>query len=677
MWTARPENRQLPSLPQWLSIRWLTRRQDWTPPQRQMMRKAGRYHLLRGLAVTVVLLLLLGIGWVGHGQVRARALLDNLLRAPTEDVPAVVADMGSYRLWLDEPLRQAYREAETGGDARKQLHASLALLPVDPNQVEYLLARLLAGEPQEIVAIRSGLHSHSATVTPRLWSVLEDAKNAPSQRLRAASALALLAPADARWDAVSGLVVEGLLAEHALVVGRWAEALRPVGKALLAPLSAALLQEERAGLDRGSLGRIYQGYAEEVPAGFALLDQVLAEEPADLRRQANAAVALAAAGRWEKVLPLLRQSPDPTLRSYLIDRLAPGGVEAKALLAQLAEAKEASVKQALLLALGELGSDRLPESQRELLVPRLTQLYEDNDAGVHGAAAWLLRQWGRSPGEPRASATGVRRWYVNSQKQTMVIVPQPKDWFLMGAGDEQHRRRLGRSFAIAAREVTVAQFLAFRKNHEYFKQYALTLDCPVNGLTWYDAAAYCNWLSQKDKLPKDQWCYLEDGTEWKSAPEYLKRTGYRLPTEAEWEFACRAGSMTSWSHGNDAVLLQKYARIYPYSGGKSHPVGSLRPNLLGLFDMHGNALEWCQDWYTSFEKVGKDTLLEDKEQREDKTDKNSSRVLHGGSFGYDAGDARSANRGIYAPGNRFFNFGFRPARTIGIDGPTPLSRQAP
>src|SRR5207247_4850956 len=135
---------------------------------RKMMRQAGRYHLGRGLAVLAGLLLLLGAGWEVHGRVRAQALLDNLLRAPTEDVPAAVADMASYRRWLDEPLRQAYAEAQAKGDTRKQLHASLALLPVDAGQVEYLYGRLLTAEPQEILVLREELRPHAGALAERL-----------------------------------------------------------------------------------------------------------------------------------------------------------------------------------------------------------------------------------------------------------------------------------------------------------------------------------------------------------------------------------------------------------------------------------------------------------------------------------------------------------------------------
>src|SRR5208282_5737693 len=93
VWNARPENRQLPSLWQWLRIGWLTRKQDWTPPQRKMMRKARGYHCLRGLVVAALLAV---AGWGAyevHGTLKAHALLDSLLRAETTQVPNIVADM--------------------------------------------------------------------------------------------------------------------------------------------------------------------------------------------------------------------------------------------------------------------------------------------------------------------------------------------------------------------------------------------------------------------------------------------------------------------------------------------------------------------------------------------------------------------------------------------------------
>ena len=89
------------------------------------------------------------------------------------------------------------------------------------------------------------------------------------------------------------------------------------------------------------------------------------------------------------------------------------------------------------------------------------------------------------------------------------------------------------------------QFLEFRKEHEYVKRYAPSSDCPVNMVTWYEAVAYCNWLSEHEGIPKEEWCYLPSSSGkyeagMKMASNYLQRTGYRLPTDAEWEYACRA-----------------------------------------------------------------------------------------------------------------------------------------
>src|SRR5262249_52804451 len=157
----------------------------------------------------------------------------------------------------------------------------------------------------------------------------------------------------------------------------------------------------------------------------------------------------------------------------------------------------------------------------------------------------------------RALATGKvegpRRWYLDGQGQTMVIVPPGDFW--MGKGQERHRRRIDRTFALAAREGTVEEFLRFRKEHDYNKKAAPAPDCPVSsGVTWYDAAAYCNWLSKEEGIPKEQWCYRpnakgEYAEGMKVVEGYLRRRGYRLPTEAEWEHACRVGSVTPWSHG--------------------------------------------------------------------------------------------------------------------------------
>src|SRR5262249_25176248 len=157
VWNARPENRQLPSVWQWLSIRLLTRKKNWAGPQRRMMRRASRYHALRGLVLAVVLALAGWGGIQGYGTLKAHALRDQLLNADTAKVPDIVAEMAPYRRWLNDLLREAFAQAEADHDAPKQLHASLALLPVDDGQVAYLFDRLLAAAPHEVPVVRDAL----------------------------------------------------------------------------------------------------------------------------------------------------------------------------------------------------------------------------------------------------------------------------------------------------------------------------------------------------------------------------------------------------------------------------------------------------------------------------------------------------------------------------------------
>jgi formylglycine-generating enzyme required for sulfatase activity len=193
----------------------------------------------------------------------------------------------------------------------------------------------------------------------------------------------------------------------------------------------------------------------------------------------------------------------------------------------------------------------------------------------------------------------------------------------------------------------------------------------LNGVTWYDAAAYCNWLSDQEGILKDQWCYVpnkagkyEEGM--KMAADYLQRTGYRLPTEAEWEYACRADAETGYSFGELDDLVGKYAWYIGNAAGRSHPGGELRPNDLGLFDMHGNAWEWTQDAYKPFRKAKGRKAINDIEDIEDiiNIDNTRKRVFRGGSFDYRGVKARSASRVSYAPDQRDDDVGFRPARTI-------------
>jgi formylglycine-generating enzyme required for sulfatase activity/serine/threonine protein kinase len=404
-------------------------------------------------------------------------------------------------------------------------------------------------------------------------------------------------------------------------------------------------------------------------------------------RQANAAVMLLHLGDEQTAWPLLRHGPDPGRRTYLTHHLGSYGIDATVVLDRLQNEPEVSARRALLLSLGEYPSAKVPAPQRQKLVAQLVQDYRDDpDPGIHAAIEWLLRQWkdGQLPQlpsqhHPKNAPQGTPTWYVNGQGQTLIVLPTP-DAFSMGAPESEpdrgpketlHQRKIPRSFAIAAQEVTAEQLRRFLKdNPALAKDFAADLeklgpedDVPILGVDWYTAAAYCNWLSQKEGLPQSEWCYppgkigpgmlLQEG--------HLRRKGYRLPTEAEWEYACRAGAATSRYYGRSEALLEKYAQYQKNAGERAHRVGQLRPNDLGLFDMLGNAAEWCHDPYGDYPQAAKGAAVEDSTSQDFKDA--SRHAVRGGSFAGPAAQARCAWRDGYASEARHGFVGLRVART--------------
>ncbi|MFH1742709.1 MAG: formylglycine-generating enzyme family protein [bacterium] len=155
-------------------------------------------------------------------------------------------------------------------------------------------------------------------------------------------------------------------------------------------------------------------------------------------------------------------------------------------------------------------------------------------------------------------------------------------------------------------------------------------DKPVEQLSWYGAIKYCNIRSLREGL---QPCYELDPLTCN-----FEANGYRLPTEAEWEYACRAGTTTEYSFGNDPRKLAKYAWFKGNANNATHPVGRLAPNPWGLYDMHGNVWEWCNDFYTDrYEELADNTDPRG-------PDSGDECVLRGGGWNSTEEYSRSATR---------------------------------
>jgi formylglycine-generating enzyme required for sulfatase activity len=211
----------------------------------------------------------------------------------------------------------------------------------------------------------------------------------------------------------------------------------------------------------------------------------------------------------------------------------------------------------------------------------------------------------------------------------------------------RHRVEITKPFYLSVYEITQAVYEnVVGSNPSNFKG---DVRQPVEKVTWFDAVVFCNRLSERERI---QSYYRIDG----QAVFIVGGNGYRLPTEAEWEYACRAGTSTKWNFGDDKSKLGDYAWHNGNSGGSTHRVGEKKSNLWGLYDMYGNVWEWCWDWGPAKYET---------ESAKDPMGLSGAagRVLRGGAFSDRPEYLRSANRNPVQPSDRYINFGFRPART--------------
>jgi formylglycine-generating enzyme required for sulfatase activity len=227
----------------------------------------------------------------------------------------------------------------------------------------------------------------------------------------------------------------------------------------------------------------------------------------------------------------------------------------------------------------------------------------------------------------------------------MKLARIPAGKFLMGSPENepgrqanegpQHEVTITKPFHIGVYEVTQAEYekVTGKNPSKFNRDTGGGPDHPVEMVSWDDAVAFCKKLSD---LPEE------------------KKAGhvYRLPTEAEWEYACRAGTRTAYSFGDDASKLGEYAWFEGNSQGRTHPAGRKLPNPWGLYDTHGNVAEWCSEWYA--EKYTEGPVTDPPGSPEGKM-----RMVRGGSWRFSEQRARSAVRILCTPQFRNDDLGFR------------------
>jgi formylglycine-generating enzyme required for sulfatase activity len=282
--------------------------------------------------------------------------------------------------------------------------------------------------------------------------------------------------------------------------------------------------------------------------------------------------------------------------------------------------------------------EKAAADRRAKVESMLATALDDNDSGRGREGLALLEQVLKLD-PANSSALSLRGTIGRSLKQSnsigMTFAYIPAGTFLMGSPDAepgrsadevQHGVTLTKSFFLATTPVTQAQWAAVTgKRPSNFQGD----DSPVEQVSYDEAVQFCVKLSMKEAKP------------------------YRLPTEAEWEYACRAGTTTPFNNGSDETALDDAAWYEANSGEQTHPVASKKPNAWGLYDMLGNVWQWCGDWYGEY-------------PHEATTDPHGSsnprdRVMRGGSWNDPMERCRSARRRYSAPDARYFAIGFRVA----------------
>jgi eukaryotic-like serine/threonine-protein kinase len=735
-WLDRPGRRQLPSVLEWVGILRHVRPKDWSPAERLLMRTAARHYLAR-TAAAAALLFALALGATFYlERVAAHGVLDQAFTAHDHELPGLVSQIKPYYSFLASRLEAEERNDESS--KREVAGLILYELAPTAKRGRYLGGLLRAApNPERVQLIRRALAAHPQHAgTETLHRDLLDPTLKPAVLLRIASALTLLEPDRfADLTPISASLTRSLLAEDRGTIPGWLGLLRPVLHLVAPSLSRFCCDSDRDPTTRAiaaeTLGEILKtrGDAGELarqvvlsrpdasrillrtlvrmdrgPSAPQVLHSMLAAQSAkprdealaedDARLQANAAVALAAIDEPKQIWARLRHHDDPSVRALLIQRLAGSELPPRLLLDRLRVPDlDPTEIQAILLTWAETSRGAVAEADEvEVAAVSRTLYLSDPHPGVHSAADLLLRRWSYAPPPvPAATTTHVReradgpRWEHGPNGHVLAVLPGPLV-FRMGSPqaekgrfpdrlEDAHYRRIDRSLAVSVNEVSIEQFREFNTDHKQDPHLSREPGCPANSVSWFDAVAYCNWLSGKAGIDPVEWCYPSRvGDAVVVSQDAVDKLGYRLPTEAEWEYFCRAHTQTSRPCGPSEELLPRYALTWLNLGDQTSPVARLLPNEFGLFDVLGNLWEWCHDGpdpgvtgdYSPYPAGTKETPASDV-MRAEVVDNNVWRFVRGGAYSRAPSAARSAHRDRIAAWQPLPQAGFRVVKTLARD----------
>ena len=357
-----------------------------------------------------------------------------------------------------------------------------------------------------------------------------------------------------------------------------------------------------------------------------------------VRAQANAAME---SQKYERVRQILEQVPLPLVDEPLRQQYLDAGealTEVDSLIREIRNAISTKQYSQLLSCVQRYLELKANDPEAQNLQRKIEKL-----TTISAANGMKLR---RIPGG---------RFYMGSHDS---------DKYLRNNEHPQHRVIIPSNFFIGVYPVTQKQFQDLL---EYNPSIVIdNEDCPVDSVTWFSAIEFCNKMSEAESLTpyyslKAVRRRVNNSIE-NANVSILGGDGYRLPTEAEWEYACRAGSITPWCFGDQVLDVGEYAWFYDNSLMETHPVGHRKPNSWGLFDMHGNVMEWCYDWYNESQYQ---QYAEEETENPAGPTSGTAKVLRGGAWQFGAEATRCAYRNSSTPDAVAGVIGFRICRNAG------------
>lgn len=709
IWNKQPIHRHLPLWRDWIQYRLLLRTSTLREPEKRMLASANRVLGLQTLigALLAIVMILAVEGFRSWNQVHA--LISQLRTTNVSAVPAIVQELLPHR-WLAPRLVKGQLHTAKSGTT-EAVNLRLAQIHWEPEAAEPLMQYAInTGDSRSLLVIRESLQPYRDRCVDECWQVLESGPAAPPRsvpRQRAFRAAMLLARLDpptpaatsSRWlnmaPFLSEEVVDWVLRspdDYRVIV----DGMLPLAELLTPSLSLTLGQPEPSDRSRSQIALLRSFHEGEDQRLTSMLVQGSKWQWDDLkpaikrvspewlrprlsvprdtsspeaelrweRQVAASAALLLSIAPDERSWGWLRRDPNPGIRSLLIERIAYLGVPLAVVEQRfiqegtLAEQADPGLLSGLLLAIAEF-----PEANSQLTEPSrslIRQLYEMHpDSGVHSAAGWIMDHIGMPVNPAKLATSGVNgragfQWRVTPQGHVMVRF------------DARNEPEIGRIFELCTTEVSVRQYQAFHPYKYYSSKISPNVECPVNIVKWPEALNYCNWLSSQHGLSEDNYCcpagppgesfeqQLTRLNEWSPDQDtsYMNRRGYRIPTQAEWAFACAAGAKSRWYFGIDPTLVTRYAwcvenALGPGSTGavQTHPSGQLGPNEAGLFDMYGNVVEWSSTREGT--GLGVNRLF-----------------VMGGSYAYEPSNLTNRSTRSTPTNTEFDSLGFRIARTV-------------